>query len=68
MAPQVVVDAAEELLLETIPGGIESSAQSQSVRNPPQTAEVDGRISALLPNSSLSQYMNNQVNSKRVLQ
>ena len=66
--PEVVVDAAEELLTDTIPGIMESSDQPQELYDALQTGRIDGRISALLHNRSLSPLASNQINSERVLQ
>ncbi len=67
VAPAVVVNAAEELLVETIPGVIESLAHSQSARHSLHTGNVDGQISALMAERTPAQQTTNQINSKRVL-
>ncbi len=67
VTPEVVVHAAEELLVGTIPGVIEGLAQSQSVSDLQQTDNDDEQVSALLLGKGLAQQTTIQVNNKRVL-
>jgi ADP-heptose:LPS heptosyltransferase len=66
VAPEVVVDASEELLWETIPAVIDTSEPNRAVHDSPGQILEDGCIPAL--QASQSPQMRNQVNGKKVLQ
>jgi lipopolysaccharide heptosyltransferase II len=67
VTPDLVADAAEELLLETIPGVIAISGKYRKVSEPLSHALGNAHASTLLRTTSTSTQTGNQVNSKKVL-
>ena len=68
VTPELVADAAEELLMQAIPGVIDISDKYQEVSDPlPQDLD-DVHVSTLLRTTSVSTQTSNRVNGKKVLQ
>ncbi len=66
VTPEMVADAAEELLMETIPGVIDISGKYREVSDPLQQDLNDAYVSTLLRTTSASTQTSNQVNGKKV--
>ena len=67
ITPEIVADAAEELLMETIPGVIDISGKYREVSGRLPPGLDDAHVSTLLHTTSASTKTNNQVNGKKVL-
>ena len=67
ITPEMVADAAEELLMETIPGVIDISGKYREVSGRLPPGLDDAHVSTLLHTTSASTKTNNQVNGKKVL-
>src|SRR5438874_3468964 len=67
ITPEIVADAAEELLMETIPGVIDISGKYREVSGCLPPGLGDAHVSTLLHTTSASTKTNNQVNGKKVL-
>lgn len=68
VTPDLVVDAAKELLLESIPGVIEKISGSHREQIKPLQKDLgDADVSTLLPSRNLFLQTGNQINGKKVL-
>jgi ADP-heptose:LPS heptosyltransferase len=67
VTPEVVVDAAKELLTETIPGVIDTSSKFREVDGPRSQNLRDAYISTLLATISASTQISKSGNDKKVL-